>query len=134
MGSLAIGIEGTGFKWLESNISNRTRTVRIGSHNPHRTLIESGIPQGQGSVLGSVLFSIYTVPLGAIFRKHQLLYHLYADDAQLYDDLSGVRDGETADAVCRVERCIEETRLWKSDQKQAEQKQDPSNYHLGTKS
>ena len=53
--------------------------------------------------------------IGAIFRKHQLQYHLYADDAQLYVDLGGVRDGETADAVCRVERCIEEARLWMSD-------------------
>ena len=109
----SIGIEGTALKWLESYMSNRTHTVRIGSHNSHRTLIESGIPQG--SVLGPVLFSIYTLPLGAIFRKHQLQYHLYADDAQLYVDLSRVPDGETADAVCRVERCIEEARLWMSD-------------------
>ena len=87
--------------------------MRIGRHNSHRTLIESGIPQG--SVLGQLLFSIYTMPLGAIFRKYKLQYHINADDAQLYVDLSGVRDGETADAVCRVERCIEEARLWMSD-------------------
>ena len=123
----SIGIEGTALKWLES--SNRTHTVRIGSHNSHRTLIESGIPQG--SVLGPVLFSIYTLPLGAIFRKHQLQYHLYADDAQLYVDLSRVPDGETADAVCRVERCIEEARLWMSDHNLV---LNESNYHLGAKS
>ena len=55
------------------------------------------------------------MPLDAIFRKYQLQYHIYADDAQLYVDLSGVRDGEIADAVCRVERCIKEARLWMSD-------------------
>ena len=35
---------GPASKWLESYISNRTHTVHIGSHNSHRTLIESGIP------------------------------------------------------------------------------------------
>ena len=40
--------------------------------------------------------------LTAIVRKHQLQYHLYADDAQLYVDLSGVWDGEAAEAVCHV--------------------------------
>ena len=87
-----IGIEGTALKWLELYITNRTQTVRIGIYNSHRTLMESGIPQG--SVLGPVLFSIYTLSLGAIFRKYNLQYHLHVDDAQLYVDLSGVRDGE----------------------------------------
>ena len=107
----SIGIQGTAQKWLESHMSNRTKIVCIGGHN---SLIESGIPQV--SVLGPILFSIYTLPLGAIFRKHNLQYHLYADDTQLYVDLSGTRDGEATDAVDRIERCIEEARQWMSDQ------------------
>ena len=96
----SIGIGGTALKWLESYISNQTHTVRIGSHNSRRTLIESSIPQR--SLLGPVLFSIYTLPLGVIFRKHQRQYHLYGEDAQLFVDLTGVRDGDTVDVVCRV--------------------------------
>ena len=68
-------------------------------------LIETGIPQGP--LLGPVLFSIYMLPLDVISRKHQLLYHLYADDV----DLNGARDGEAADAIYRIERCIEEARV-----------------------
>ena len=98
----SIGIEGIALTYLESYISNRIHTVRIGNHNSHRTLIESGTPQG--SVLGPVFFSIYTMPLDAIFRSYQLQYRIYADDAKLYVDLTGVRDEETADTVCRVER------------------------------
>ena len=74
--------------------------MRIGSHNTQNA-------DRIRSVLGPILFSIYTLPVSAIFRKHQLQYHRYVDDAQLYVDLSRARDGEAADADCRVERCIE---------------------------
>ena len=66
-------------------------------------------------MLGPTLFSIYTLLLAAIFRKHNIQYHLYADDTQLYVDLSGTRDGEATHAVDRIERCIEEARQWMSD-------------------
>ena len=92
---------------------NRTQTVCTGGHNSQRKLIETGIPKV--SVLGQILFSIYILLLGAIIRKHNLQYHLYADDTQLYADLSGTRDREATDAVDRIQRCMEEARQWISN-------------------
>ena len=75
-------MSGTVLTWFESYLTNRFYCVKVRNETSQNLPLKYGVPQG--SVLGSVLFTMYTKPLSALIRKHSISYHLYADDTQLY--------------------------------------------------
>ena len=66
----------------------------------------------QGSVLGPILFTLYTCPLGRICRKHSIGYHLYADDQQIHLSFKPCIIGSHEQCIKRLEDCIAEIHEW----------------------
>ena len=77
-----VGIRDTALGWLPSYLFSRTCAITIGNHSSSTTQMTYGLPQG--SILGPILFSIYMLPLGQIILRHNVSFHYYADNTQIY--------------------------------------------------
>ena len=80
------GLNGTVLSWIQSYLSPRSFKVKInGTESPVSQLFY-GVPQG--SVLGPLLFNLYTTPLSSVISQSTINHHLYADDTQLFNSFS----------------------------------------------
>ena len=59
----------------------RTHFVRYGAFKSAPTLVLCGVPQG--SVLGPILFSLYTADHVQLIQRYDFCPHLYADDTHI---------------------------------------------------
>lgn len=104
-----VGVQGQALQWFTSYLKGRTFSVNIGSFTSPTMPIQCGVPQG--SILGPLLFSLYMLPLGSIFRKYNINYHCYADDLQLYLPIKYANDL----SLDRLFSCLNEVKSWMSN-------------------
>ena len=74
----SFGMSGSALSWFLSYLCNRTHAVTINSLQSQHTTLHYGVPQG--SVLGPVLFILYTQPLFNLVSKQAVNHHAFADD------------------------------------------------------
>ena len=63
-------------------------------------------------LLDLVLLKIYTIPIGRIIRKHNISYHMYADDIQLFLSFNPSEHDSIQCALSKLSACITEIKLW----------------------
>ena len=101
------GVSDTALNWFTSYLSKRIQTVSVGNNKSDPALITFGVPQG--SVLGPVLFVLYTAPLSEIMSTHSVLFHSFADDTQLHKSAKPSHVGELVESM---EACIQDIKSW----------------------
>ena len=109
----SFGVRGTALEWIRSYLTNRKQSVQINGQSSEELNLKWGVPQG--SVLGPLLFTIYTTPLARIIRKHGLSYHLYADDTQLYLAFKPKSDLSKAETIRKLEACVNDIHTWMTE-------------------
>ena len=107
------GVGGVVLNWFKSYLCDRYQCIKIGSVLSDAKRLLYGVPQG--SVLGPILFSLYTTPLSKVIQNHPgICFHFYADDTQLYVHLT---HNHATQAFDRLKNCLDDVRKWLSANK-----------------
>ena len=104
-------ISGTALQWIKSYLQDRTQKVIINGTFSAPLAFSCGVPQG--SVVGPLLFLLYTGPLARTITRHQgVNYAMYADDTQIYLTMS---PRGKVDAVNSLKDCLLDIKVWSAN-------------------
>ena len=110
-------ITGVALKWMKSYLLDRSQAVVLKNEvgeivRSNNIRVSMGVPQG--SVLGPLLFTLSTIPLGDICRQYNHEFHLYADDTQLYASFMASSDESRESCMLKINLCVAEISKWMS--------------------
>ena len=108
--STHFGISGSALSWFKSYLSNRSQTVVIENQKSKLQNLQFGVPQG--SVLGPILFLMYTKPLLNSIDQQNIQNQSFADDSQLYKSSD---PSDLNHSINNIQSCIEGVIEWMTE-------------------
>ena len=101
------GIRDTSLAFFGSYLCGRKQIVSVLGRESEPSSLLFGVPRG--SVLGPILFILYTQPLSDIVERHSVLHHIFVDDSELYN--SAPRSS-TDSLFCDMQNCVSDVKKW----------------------
>ena len=93
--------------WVKSYLSDRKWRIKIKGSLSDSLPLPCGVPQG--SVLGPLLFTLYTSPLSSVISRFRVMHHFYADDTPIYLHLHT----ENCDSnLSELSHCLDAVQAW----------------------
>ena len=101
------GISNTALSWFQSYLHDRSRAVSVNGLLSLPAVLQYGVPQG--SVLGPILFVLYTQPISDIVSHHGISHHCFSDDNQIY---SSTDPSSIPSVILCTQSCISDIKSW----------------------
>jgi len=101
------GLSDMALALVKSYLTDRSQSVQIGDQLSPPILLSTGVPQG--SILGPLLFSLYTAPLEQTLIAEGVNFHFYADDTQIYMSFSAL---DCSESLSRLSQVLGRVHTW----------------------